>query len=95
MVRLNASEVAAGEALLAFGPKRAGSAGAAAAMLNLSESGDLREAASNLFSHLQALDRSGAKMIAVEPIPHEGPGEAINDRLCRAAAPRDSGASDI
>jgi L-threonylcarbamoyladenylate synthase len=93
MVRLDATEVEAGEALLAFGPSRARNAGAAVATRNLSEAGDLREAASNLFSHLQALDRSGAKMIAVEPIPHDGLGEAINDRLARAAAPRDSGAS--
>jgi L-threonylcarbamoyladenylate synthase len=93
MVRLGATDVAAGEALLAFGPHRAENAEAAAAMLNLSESADLTEAASNLFSHLQALDRSGAKTIAVEPIPHHGLGEAINDRLSRAAAPRDSGAS--
>jgi L-threonylcarbamoyladenylate synthase len=92
MVRLNATEVVAGEALLAFGPQRPRNAGAAVATLNLSESGDLREAASNLFSHLHALDRSGAKVIAVEPIPHDGLGEAINDRLSRAAAPRDSGA---
>jgi L-threonylcarbamoyladenylate synthase len=89
MVRLNATEVAAGDALLAFGPKRAGNSDAAVAMANLSESGDLTEAASNLFSHLQALDRSGANMIAVEPIPHDGLGEAINDRLSRAAAPRE------
>jgi len=93
LVRLNAQDVAASEALLAFGPQRAKNAEGAAAVLNLSETGDLREAASNLFSHLQALDRSGAKMIAVEPIPHEGLGEAINDRLSRAAAPRDSGPS--
>jgi L-threonylcarbamoyladenylate synthase len=93
MVRLNATEVDAGEALLAFGPRRARNAAAAVAMRNLSEAGYLREAASNLFTHLQALDRSGAKMIAVEPIPHDGLGEAINDRLARAAAPRDSGAS--
>jgi L-threonylcarbamoyladenylate synthase len=93
LVRLNAQDVAASEALLAFGPERAKNAEGAVAVLNLSESGDLTEAASNLFSHLQALDRSGAKMIAVEPIPYEGLGEAINDRLARAAAPRDSGAS--
>jgi L-threonylcarbamoyladenylate synthase len=57
-------------------------------MRNLSERGDLVEAAANLFSHLRALDASGAKTIAVMPIPHEGLGEAINDRLQRAAAPR-------
>jgi L-threonylcarbamoyladenylate synthase len=60
----------------------------AIAMLNLSQRGDLIEAAANLFSHLRALDASGAAMIAVMPIPHEGLGEAINDRLARAAAPR-------
>ncbi|MGB6119405.1 MAG: Sua5 family C-terminal domain-containing protein, partial [Mesorhizobium sp.] len=58
--------------------------------LNLSAAGDLREAAANLFAHMQALDASGAAMIAVEPVPHEGLGEAINDRLARAAAPRDN-----
>lgn len=90
LVRLNAEDVAASEALLAFGPERVKNAEGAVAVLNLSERGDLTEAASNLFSHLQALDRSGAKIIAVEPIPYEGLGEAINDRLSRAAAPRDS-----
>ena len=64
-------------------------------MLNLSPSGDLREAAANLFSYLQALDRSGAGTIAVEPIPHTGLGEAINDRLSRAAAPRDDPSGQI
>ena len=88
-VRLNATDVAAGEALLAFGPARALGAERATAMLNLSPGGDLREAAANLFSHLQSLDRSGAATIAVEPVPGEGLGEAINDRLARAAAPRD------
>ena len=50
--------------------------------------GDLIEAAANLFSHLRALDAAGATAIAVMPVPHEGLGEAINDRLARAAAPR-------
>jgi L-threonylcarbamoyladenylate synthase len=49
----------------------------------------LVEAAANLFSHLRALDASGAGTIAVMPVPHEGLGEAINDRLQRAAAPKD------
>lgn len=89
-MRLDVSAVEPGEALLAFGPKRAEGAEHAAAVLNLSGRGDLREAASNLFSHVQALDRSGAKTIAVEAVPHDGLGEAINDRLARAAAPRDS-----
>ena len=87
-VRLNARELWAGEALLGFGPYRAQGNIKAAAYLNLSESGDLKEAAANLFSSLSALDESGARMIAVEPIPVHGLGEAINDRLKRAAAPR-------
>jgi L-threonylcarbamoyladenylate synthase len=84
-LRLNATTVNAGEALLAFGaavPKGATKA------LNLSASGDLVEAAANLFSHLRALDASGARGIAVMPVPNEDLGEAINDRLARAAAPR-------
>ena len=56
--------------------------------VNLSPRGDLIEAAANLFSHLRALDASGAKRIAVMQVPHDGLGEAINDRLKRAAAPR-------
>lgn len=88
-VRLGAAEVRSGEALLAFGPMRAKGAGKALAILNLSDRGDLREAATNLFSYLKALDASGAEVIAVEPIPMTGLGEAINDRLSRAAAPRD------
>ncbi|MEO5322017.1 L-threonylcarbamoyladenylate synthase [Mesorhizobium sp. CC13] len=89
-MRLNAGSVDAGEALLGFGPQRAEGWQAARAFLNLSETGDLREAAANLFSHLQALDLSGAASIAVEPVPVAELGEAINDRLARAAAPRDN-----
>jgi L-threonylcarbamoyladenylate synthase len=59
----------------------------AAAVLNLSERGDLVEAAANLFAYLRARDRPGISAIAVMPIPDEGLGEAINDRLRRAAAP--------
>ncbi|RWL44789.1 MAG: threonylcarbamoyl-AMP synthase [Mesorhizobium sp.] len=88
-MRLNVQQIVRGEALLAFGRSRAEGWQDAAAIRNLSEAGDLREAASNLFAFMQALDRSGAKTIAVEPIPFEGLGEAINDRLARAAAPRD------
>jgi L-threonylcarbamoyladenylate synthase len=88
-VRLNVTEVAASEALLAFGPKRAKGADRAQAVRNLSPKASLREAAANLFSMLQELDATGAQAIAVEPIPGEGLGEAINDRLRRAAAPRD------
>lgn len=87
-MRLDAAEVEAGEALLAFGPRRIVGAERAVAVLNLSEAGDLREAASNLYGHMKALDRAGAAVIAVEPVPQDGLGEAIADRLKRAAAPR-------
>jgi L-threonylcarbamoyladenylate synthase len=80
-LRLNAREAHAGEMLLAFGTE------ASQTSYNLSPAGDLREAAANLFAMLRSLDaRSDA--IAVMPIPNEGLGEAINDRLTRAAAPR-------
>ena len=58
-------------------------------MLNLSARGDLIEAAANLFSDLRTLDRAEVDTIAVMPVPNEGLGEAINDRLARAAAPRE------
>ena len=83
-LRLDADDAKDGEALLAFGTAPA----APGAMLNLSARGDLIEAAANLFSHLRALDASGARRIAVMKVPYEGLGEAINDRLKRAAAPR-------
>ena len=83
-LRLDADDAKDGEALLAFGTAPS----APGAMLNLSARGDLIEAAANLFSHLRALDASGARRIAVMKVPHEGLGEAINDRLKRAAAPR-------
>jgi len=73
-----------GEAWLAFGP----AAPFDGIMRNLSETSDLHEAARNLFSMLHELDATGAGMIAVSPIPETGLGEAINDRLRRAAAPR-------
>lgn len=72
-----------GESLLTFGPdmpKRAA--------LNLSKTGDLREAAANLFVMMRALDLPGIRGIAVVPIPNVGLGRAINDRLNRAAAPK-------
>ncbi|MDF2764424.1 MAG: threonylcarbamoyl-AMP synthase [Rhodospirillales bacterium] len=84
-LRLNATEVAADEALLAFGP--APLTGALVTR-NLSPSGDLIEAAANLFAYLRELDRSGARAIAAMPIPEQGLGLAINDRLRRAASPR-------
>lgn len=85
-LRLDAKDVRLGEALLAFGPLPPG-ANAAAAVSNLSERGDLAEAAANLFAALRTLDAK-ADTIAVMAIPDEGLGEAINDRLRRAAAPR-------
>jgi len=88
-LRLEAQAVEPGEALLAFGPGSILGAEQAAPVLNLSPGGDLVEAAANLFSHLRALDAAGAKAIAVMPIPRADLGEAINDRLMRAAAPRD------
>jgi len=86
LLRLNAQSVRPGEAVLDFG--RQISAPAAIAC-DLSLDGDLAEAAANLFAQLRALDATGARVIAVAPIPREGLGEAINDRLMRAAAPRD------
>ena len=79
-MRLNAGEIESGEVLLGYGE-------APGAKLNLSPRGDLREAAANLFAMLRELDTSAAH-IAVSPIPDTGIGEAINDRLRRAAAPR-------
>lgn len=78
-VRLNATKAHAGEHMLGFG--------AVDGTLNLSESGDLAEAAANLFGHLHLLDALGGP-IAVAPVPMRGLGVAINDRLNRAAAPR-------
>ncbi len=87
-LRLNAERVHTGEALLAFGPELVAGAERASCALNLSPRGDLIEAAANLFSHLRMLDAGGAATIAVMPVPRTGLGEAINDRLHRAAAPR-------
>lgn len=92
-VRLGAVDLRAGEALLAFGRLTVAGAQNAVAVANLSPAGDMREAAANLFAMLAELDAAGASTIAVVPIPDEGLGEAINDRLRRAAAPRDSGTS--
>jgi len=82
-MRLDAEAPRAGEAWLGFGPGQD-----YPASLNLSQAGDLREAASNLFGHMRKLDALGHGTIAVAHIPDEGLGEAINDRLRRAAAPR-------
>jgi L-threonylcarbamoyladenylate synthase len=87
-LRLEARSVAADEALLAFGPRPLAGA---RATLNLSATGDLAEAAANLFAMLRRLDRPDVRAIAVMPIPPRGLGEAIRDRLERAAAPRAGG----
>jgi len=80
-LRLNAAAAEEGEAYLAFGK-------VAESKFNLSPTGDLTEAAANLFRLLHELDAAGTRAIAVAPIPNQGLGEAINDRLKRAAAPR-------
>ena len=82
-VRLGATSIGSDEGLLAFGPTPP-----AGAMLtyNLSPTGNLAEAAANLFAQMRALDRPGIGRIAVMPIPETGLGLAINDRLRRAAA---------
>jgi L-threonylcarbamoyladenylate synthase len=82
-LRLDATAVAADEALLAFGPRPLEGA---ARTLNLSAGGDLVEAAANLFTMLRALDRPEIRAIAAMPVPGAGLGEAIRDRLARAAA---------
>jgi L-threonylcarbamoyladenylate synthase len=87
-LRLDARDVAAGEAWLGFGKLEPTGLGTGAARRNLSPSGDLTEAAANLFGMLRELDRSGAATIAVAPVPGRGLGEAIRDRLRRAAAGR-------
>jgi L-threonylcarbamoyladenylate synthase len=87
-VRRNADSVEAGEALLAFGSSSVPGVDAATAVMNLSVRGDLAEAAANLFGYLRALDVKGARAIAVMPVPQHGLGEAINDRLRRAAVGR-------
>jgi L-threonylcarbamoyladenylate synthase len=86
-LRLNAESVLAGEALLAFGPQIPTGADY---VCNLSTGRDLHEAAVNLFAMLRKLDSTGVKAIAVMPVPESGLGEAINDRLSRAAAPREA-----
>jgi L-threonylcarbamoyladenylate synthase len=80
-VRLGATELREGEIALDFGGRLGGG-------LDLSPRGDLAEAAANLFACLRQLDASGAARIAVAPVPSRDLGEAINDRLRRAAAPR-------
>jgi L-threonylcarbamoyladenylate synthase len=81
-VRLDAVAVEPDEALLAFGPPLPG----AGTVFQLSERQDPAEAAARLFEGLRSLDASGQRRIAVMPVPESGVGEAINDRLRRAAA---------
>ena len=85
LVRLNATHVERGEAALDFGGRFAGHSGL---RLDLSPAGDVREAAAHLFAFLRQLDVPGMSSIAVAPVPMTGLGEAVNDRLTRAAAPR-------
>lgn len=89
-VRLDAQEVLPGEAVLTFAGARPAGSERAAVVRDLSPAGDLVEAAANLFAFLRDLDRVGARGIAVVPLPGHGLGEAIADRLRRAAAPRHS-----
>lgn len=86
-VRLNATELYPGEALLAFGTETIPGVTAATVIANLSHKRDLTEAAARLYSALRDLDKAGATAIAVAPIPAYGLGEAIMDRLIRAATP--------
>jgi L-threonylcarbamoyladenylate synthase len=88
-VRLNADSIEAGETLLAFGSDAVRGAIASTIVMNLSPRGDLAEAAANLFGYLRELDTKGARAIAVMPVPDHGLGEAINDRLRRAAMGRE------
>ena len=87
-VRLHAERIEPGEALLAFGPDAVPGADSTNAVMNLSARGDLSEAAANLFGYLRTLDAMGARAIAAMPVPDHGLGEAINDRLRRAAMGR-------
>jgi L-threonylcarbamoyladenylate synthase len=90
-LRLEAHSIREDEAALLFGTFRPQCLEKARQSLNLSPRGDLKEAAASLFSALRQLDHSGASVIAVAPIPDFGLGEALKDRLQRAAAPRPSG----
>ena len=82
-LRLHAEAPRNGEVYLGFGARDFGP-------YNLSPKGDVVEAAANLFRLLHDIDATGAVKIAVAPIPHQGLGDAINDRLKRAAAPRET-----
>ena len=83
-VRLNVTAPEPGMELIGFGE----TGGAGELGLNLSPEGDLQDAAANLFQMMHAADAAGAAVIGVAPVPDRGLGEAVNDRLRRAAAPR-------
>jgi L-threonylcarbamoyladenylate synthase len=87
-LRMNAQSVLPGEALLGFGGAMVEGRTSSTPTIDLSPSGDLREAAARLFASLRALDDSGCTGIAAAPVPSHGLGEAINDRLFRASVPR-------
>ena len=87
-MRLNAISVNSNETLITFGNSNGEDQSIAKAVFNLSPEGDLAEAAHNLFDMRIEADKTDAALIAVAPVPNEGLGEAINDRLTRAAAPR-------
>ncbi|KJS15965.1 MAG: translation factor Sua5 [Hoeflea sp. BRH_c9] len=87
-LRLNASIARPGEAVIRYGGVPLKGEQEAKLVMDLSPSGDLREAAANLFDMMKRADAAGAVGIAVGPVPMQGLGEAINDRLSRAAAPR-------
>lgn len=87
-VRLGAASIEPGEALIRFGGHSVTGEEKASIVLDLSPAGDLAEAAANLFDFMKRADASGAATIAFSSIPNRGLGEAINDRLRRAAAPR-------
>ncbi|HLP71126.1 MAG TPA: L-threonylcarbamoyladenylate synthase [Rhizobium sp.] len=89
-MQLNAWRIATGDALIRFAGAPVEGEDGAKLVLDLSPGGDLAEAAANLFDYMKKADASGAAHIAVTPVPNRGLGEAINDRLKRAAAPRES-----
>ena len=92
LVLFKSIDVRHGEALLAFGANVPATEGP---VFNLSLTGDLSEQGANPFAALRALDAGGADTIAATAIPEEGLGEAINDRLRRAAAPRDQAGNEF
>lgn len=93
-LRMDAQDVKTGEVLIDFGGQNLPGKDKAAAVFDLSPAGELAEAAANLFDLLKRADKISSSGIAVAPIPMDGLGEAINDRLARAAAPRTAISTD-